>query len=231
MRQPGRGLRGPEYSVNPSPATVATMSTSSLRTQTRSRRTQARGAKLAIVGKANLPVRVAAPKASARANGAGRVRTFSADRDSLALTAFPAMVDRAVHATLARATGGLSPMAISEAFASWLAHVMLSPGKQMQLAQKACRKLARFQGYVSRSLREGPDAEPCIEPLPQDRRFSDPAWRASPFNFISPGVPAAAAVVAQRHHRRARRSRRSTRSMLSFAARQMLDMWRRPTSS
>ena len=199
------------------------MSTSTLRTQTRSRRTQARGAKLAIVGKANLPVRVAAPKASARVNGAGRVRTFSADRDSLALTAFPAMVDRAVHATLARATGGLSPMAISEAFASWLAHVMLSPGKQMQLAQKAWRKLARFQGYVSRSLREGPDAEPCIEPLPQDLRFNDPAWRSPPFNYLYQAF-----LLQQQWWHNAFTGvsglKPSNERMLSFAARQMLDL-------
>ena len=130
----------------------------------------------------NLPV-PAAPKdrAPAKARPAGN---FSADRDSLALTAYPSMIDRAVHATLARATAGLSPMAMAEAYFNWWAHIAFSPGKQMQLAQKAGRKLARFQNYVSRYLREGESAEPCIEPLPQDRRFRDESWQAPPFNFI-----------------------------------------------
>ena len=40
----------------------------------------------------------------------------------------------------------------------------------------------------------------CIEPLPQDHRFDDPAWRQWPFDLLC-RLPAVAAVVAQRHHR------------------------------
>ncbi|CAG0988409.1 polyhydroxyalkanoate synthase [Burkholderiales bacterium] len=149
--------------------------------------------------------------------------TFSVDRDSIALTAFPSMVDRAVHATLARATAGLSPMAMGEAYFNWWAHMATSPGKQMQLVQKAARKLARFQGYVSRCLREGRVAEPCIEPLPQDRRFRDPAWQSPPFNFIHQAF-----LLQQQWWHNAFSGvsgvARGNERMLSFAARQALDV-------
>ena len=170
----------------------------------------------------NLPVPVTPPTpASGRPRNAP-AGTFSADRDSLALTAFPSMVDRAVHATLARMTGGLSPMAMAEAYTSWLVQFAHSPGKQMQLAQKAWRKLARFQTYVSRSMREGPDAEPCIEPLPQDMRFRDPAWQVPPFNFIHQAF-----LLQQQWWHNAFTGvsgvKPSNERMLTFAARQVLD--------
>ena len=133
------------------------------------------------------------------------------------------MIDRAVHATLARATAGLSPMAMAEAYFNWWAHIAFSPGKQMQLAQKANRKLARFQNYVSRFLREGESAEPCIEPLPQDRRFRDEAWQAPPFNFIQQAF-----LLQQQWWHNAFTGisgvTRQHEKMLTFAARQMLDV-------
>jgi polyhydroxyalkanoate synthase len=158
-----------------------------------------------------------------RAPDAPRPGVFSADRDSLALTAYPSMIDRAVHASMARMTGGISPMAMAEAYFNWWAHIVSSPGKQMQLAQKAARKLARFQGYVSRSLRDGPDAEPCIEPLPQDRRFRDEAWKSPPFSLIQQAFllqqqwwhnAFTGISGVTRHHEK----------MLTFGARQMLDV-------
>ena len=173
---------------------------------------------------AKLPVPVPpTPTAAATVRRSAAPGTFSADRDSLALTAYPSMIDRAVHATLARATAGLSPMAMAEAYFNWWAHIVFSPGKQIQLAQKAARKLARFQNYVSRYLREGESAEPCIEPLPQDRRFRDDAWKAPPFNFVQQAFLlqqqwwhnafTGISGVTRQHER-----------MLTFAARQMLDV-------
>ena len=196
-------------------------------TRTKGRRPASKPPKPATdvaAGKANLPVPAAPTKpkgpVSARAPAAG---IFSADRDSLALTAYPSMIDRAVHATLARATAGLSPMAMAEAYFTWWAHIAFSPGKQMQLAQKAGRKLARFQNYVSRYLREGQSAEPCIEPLPQDRRFRDEAWQAPPFNFIQQAF-----LLQQQWWHNAFTGvsgvTRQHEKMLTFAARQMLDV-------
>lgn len=56
------------------------------------------------------------------------------------------------------------------AYMDWLAHLAASPGKQQELVSKALRKSARLALH---SLRCGTGtAKPCIDPLPQDRRFT-----------------------------------------------------------
>jgi len=91
--------------------------------------------------------------------------------------------DRAFRATLARATGGVSPAGLIETYVDWLAHLAISPGKQAQLVEKAARKALRLALYANRAATE-PETPPCIEPLPQDRRFRDEAWRQWPYNLI-----------------------------------------------
>lgn len=108
--------------------------------------------------------------------------------DPAGYTALFTVLDRAWHASMARYTLGLSPRAIGSAYLDWLGGVAFSPGKQAALLHKAQRKWMRFLTYTHAALREqGSDIPPCIEPLAQDRRFTDPAWRAPPFNFIQQG--------------------------------------------
>jgi len=90
--------------------------------------------------------------------------------------------DRMLHAGMARLTQGLSPASLAAAAGDWLTHLALSPGKQQQLGEKVLRKLNRLLLYMSQRAR-GPSA-PCIEPLPQDRRFQHPDWQQYPFNVI-----------------------------------------------
>jgi polyhydroxyalkanoate synthase len=90
--------------------------------------------------------------------------------------------DRMLHAGMARLTQGLSPASLAAAAGDWLTHLALSPGKQQQLGEKALRKLNRLLLYINQCAR-GPGA-PCIEPLPQDRRFQHPDWQQYPFNVI-----------------------------------------------
>ena len=92
-------------------------------------------------------------------------------------------LDRAFKANLARITSGISPAGMVALYVDWLAHLALSPGKQLQLAEKAARKSARLALYLGQTA-AGTDAPPCIEPLPQDRRFSGDAWQRWPFNLI-----------------------------------------------
>jgi poly[(R)-3-hydroxyalkanoate] polymerase subunit PhaC len=103
------------------------------------------------------------------------------ERDSYSSTALAEIIDRASHASIARFTAGLSPMAIAGAYLDWAAHLAFAPGKQVQLAQKAVRKAARLANYA---LRAASGAQNCIEPLPQDKRFADEAWRAWPYNLM-----------------------------------------------
>ncbi|MBU3993792.1 MAG: alpha/beta fold hydrolase [Alphaproteobacteria bacterium] len=93
-------------------------------------------------------------------------------------------LDRAAGTAMAQATHGLSPVTVAQAYSDWALHLATAPGKQLQLASKAVRKVARLGDYVARRLTD-PDAAPAIEPLPQDRRFSDPAWRKPPFNLLA----------------------------------------------
>ena len=89
--------------------------------------------------------------------------------------------DALLHAAFARATGGISPIAVRQAFEDWLAHLATAPGKQHELAQKAQRKLTRLALYLA-NLSAG--CPRCIEPLPQDRRFDHPDWQQWPFNVM-----------------------------------------------
>jgi len=111
------------------------------------------------------------------------------DRQVAALSALkvpegftPTGFDRALHAQLAHLTQGISPASVTSAYMDWLVHLAVSPGKQMELLSKAQRKVIRLALHAA----HGP-AEPgatCIEPLPQDRRFSAPEWQRWPFNLI-----------------------------------------------
>lgn len=130
-------------------------------------------------------------------------------------------LDRAAIAAIAQVTHGLSPATIAQAVSDWGLHLVLSPGKRFQLAAKIGRKLARLADYTVRNA-SNPGAEPAIEPLPQDRRFADPAWKQPPFNLIVQAFllnqqwwHAATTGIAgvTRHHE----------DIVAFAARQMLD--------
>ena len=83
---------------------------------------------------------------------------------------------------IAPATLGLSPTETIEAWVDWALHLWVSPARQMWLGWKASRKGLRLSEYVLKCLMQGGKADPCIDPLPGDRRFADPAWQEWPFN-------------------------------------------------
>ncbi|HEX9702986.1 MAG TPA: alpha/beta fold hydrolase [Rhodospirillales bacterium] len=87
------------------------------------------------------------------------------------------------HALQGRLTMGLSPATLSQAYGDWIIHLSLSPGKQAELAQKVARKLIRFGLYHGRYAGDR-STPPCIDPLPQDRRFAADDWQQWPYNVI-----------------------------------------------
>lgn len=95
----------------------------------------------------------------------------------------PATIDRLIHATMGRVTGSISPASLALAYIDWALHLAESPGKWQRLAEKAVRKAARFSIYAARACSDR-DVEPCIKPLPQDRRFRAASWQHWPFNLI-----------------------------------------------
>ena len=85
----------------------------------------------------------------------------SKDRDSYAFTALADIIDRSLHAFVARFTAGLSPTALGGAYFDWAIHLAYSPGKQVQLVEKAARKGVRFANYAARCAIRGPQEEPA----------------------------------------------------------------------
>jgi polyhydroxyalkanoate synthase len=131
-------------------------------------------------------------------------------------------LDRQVHATIARATLGLSPASLVAASMDWAFHLMFAPGKQAQLVEKLARKLHRFQLYALQYAR-GEHPACCIEPLAQDRRFDSPEWQQPPFNFIYQAF----LLIQQWWHNATTDVRGVSRhheDVVSFAARQILDV-------
>jgi polyhydroxyalkanoate synthase len=108
----------------------------------------------------------------------------SFERDSFNSTAFSDLIDRSVHAATARATAGISPSAITSAYLDWATHLATSPGKRLQLVEKAVKKTAKLARQVPQCLRPDDDCQACIDPLPQDKRFTDPAWQQWPYNLM-----------------------------------------------
>lgn len=147
-----------------------------------------------------------------------------ADRDSYTSTALAELLDRATHAAIAKQTMGLSPASLTGAYLDWLSHLAASPGKRLQLVEKAFRKWMRLQRHMMQCMLVQNGHGPCIEPLPQDHRFVSDSWQKWPFNFYyqshllmqqwwhvaTTGVPG----LSLQHER-----------MLEFTARQILDVF------
>ncbi len=95
-------------------------------------------------------------------------------------------LDFMTNAMLARLTMGVSPTAVMKDYFTWFARLAASPGKQLQLLEKATTNALTFYNYaVYHALDEG--GAPCIDPLPQDHRFEDEGWRRFPYNLIHQG--------------------------------------------
>ncbi|MEO1204880.1 MAG: alpha/beta fold hydrolase [Pseudomonadota bacterium] len=133
------------------------------------------------------------------------------------------VIDRSVHAATAHFTLGLSPAALSAAYLDWATHLAASPGTQTRLVEKAIRKSVKLARYTAASALYGGQTGPCIEPLPQDRRFENEAWQQWPYTFIYQSF----LLQQQWWHNATTGIRGVTRqheSVVEFASRQLLDM-------
>jgi polyhydroxyalkanoate synthase subunit PhaC len=153
----------------------------------------------------------------------GRHPTQQHDRDLYSVTALADITDRALHAATARFTAGISPAALAAAYLDWATHLAYAPGKRILLLNKALRKAMRFGTYLQKHAVSGGQTEDCIEPLPQDHRFTDEAWRKLSFNFFYQGF-----LLQQQWWHNATTGIRGVskqhENLVEFAARQILDM-------
>ncbi len=147
---------------------------------------------------------------------------ISVDENDDAEAADRRNIDRIVSVMLAKWTQGLSPTTLAGAYANWWVHLAMAPGKRTQLVQKALRKSARLALYNLNAA--SGRCEPCIEPLPQDKRFADPQWQSWPFNLIHQSFllnqqlwhnATTGVSGVNRHHEQ----------VVTFQTRQLLDMF------
>ncbi|HML13483.1 MAG TPA: alpha/beta fold hydrolase [Xanthobacteraceae bacterium] len=129
--------------------------------------------------------------------------------------------DRMVRAQLARATAGLSPWALAEAYFDWAVHLAHSPGRRLKLAGDAATGGIDTIFDCWRCLL-GATPEAAERALLHDERFRDPAWNAFPFNAY-----ARAFLSVERWWEEAttgvRGVSRQHAAEVTFGARQMLD--------
>ncbi|MEP3329132.1 alpha/beta fold hydrolase [Sedimentitalea sp.] len=133
-------------------------------------------------------------------------------------------LDKGLKAVQARFTGGLSPIALAAAYSDWALHLSSAPGKQLELVEKAIKKVTRFANYTALCAQNPETDETCITPLPQDRRFKDEAWQKWPFNAMSQAfllnqqwwhnATTGVEGVTEQHE-----------NVVEFAARQILDVF------
>ncbi len=151
--------------------------------------------------------------------------THHDDDESYAATALEDILDKSTHAALSKFTLGLSPSALAGAYADWLIHLMVSPGKQMQLHKKAIRKAVKLALYANQcAALTGSEPGTCIEPLPQDKRFRDEAWQRWPYKLFYQSF-----LLQQQWWHNATTGIRGVTSqhenVVEFTSRQMLDMF------
>ncbi len=134
-------------------------------------------------------------------------------------------LDVKAFARLAGLTFSVSPMSLWLAATDWAGHILLSPGKRldlMMLAQRqvAAASLASIRGLAARST--PPKSSAASEEL-LDKRFQNDAWQHWPFSLYAASFSmldqwwqAATTNVpgVDRHHAH----------LVSFGVRQMLDM-------
>ena len=136
---------------------------------------------------------------------------------------FAQTLDRVFKANLARLTAGISPAAIARTYFDWLVHLALSPGKQLELVEKAGRKSTRLARHAIQTAFD-PATPPCIDPLPHDRRFRDPGWQRWPYNIFYQTF-----LLSQQWWHNATTDidglAPESQRVMSFIARQMLDRW------
>lgn len=89
-------------------------------------------------------------------------------------------LDRISRAVMARNTGGISPYSIFQALNDWALHITRSPGRQLELAERAMKNAMQVAALAVQSKESSPDDLP-FEPMSYDHRFAHPDWTKMPF--------------------------------------------------
>lgn len=79
---------------------------------------------------------------------------------------------------MARLSGGVSAHAFFEAWTDWAFHTGHSPGRQLELAERAGQSALKLMNLATRL---DPDAAPPFVPKHYDHRFDHSGWKTPPF--------------------------------------------------
>ncbi|MBH0237920.1 polyhydroxyalkanoic acid synthase [Methylobrevis sp. L22] len=103
-------------------------------------------------------------------------------------------LDRSLRASVARLTGGISTHAFLDAWTDWTFHMARSPGRQLELLERAQQNLLKLMAHGGGPASDpgsdpgpGADADVAAEiaapftPKAYDHRFDDPGWQRPPF--------------------------------------------------
>jgi polyhydroxyalkanoate synthase len=133
-------------------------------------------------------------------------------------------IDRRVRAGLGRATGSLSVGSALLAAGDWWVNLLVSPGKQMELALLGLDYAGQLARYDIECFLAGPgETRRHVKPPARDRRFQDEAWLHWPYNVLHQSfllyeqwwdVATHGVLGVERKHE----------DLVSFAARQWLDL-------
>jgi polyhydroxyalkanoate synthase subunit PhaC len=133
-------------------------------------------------------------------------------------------IDRRLRAALGRATGSLSAGSALLAAGDWGINLVVSPGKQFELALLALEYAGQIARYDIECLLAGPgETRRHVKPPARDRRFEDEAWLHWPYNVLHQSF-----LLYEQWWDAATRGvlgvERKHENLVSFAARQWLDL-------
>lgn len=96
------------------------------------------------------------------------------------------LLDRETRSRLAKLTHGISPAALIDVWTDWSLHILFSPGRRAELAQRAVTQGFDLWRYGMMQAMGG-DPDPIIAPDAHDRRFRHPGWAKPPYSLYAQG--------------------------------------------
>jgi len=93
-------------------------------------------------------------------------------------------LDKALHASLSKYFGWLSPASFSMSFFDWYSHFIISPGKHVNLFKKTSEDIMQILLFSFQHT-SGRECTPCVQGRLDDDRFKNELWHKFPFNLYS----------------------------------------------
>jgi polyhydroxyalkanoate synthase len=126
-------------------------------------------------------------------------------------------IDRHAQSQIGQLTGGFSPVQTALVYLDWLGHMMMSPGKQLDVIRSTM--LDAQQAALNLTPVGNPDTA-----QPKDPRFASPGWQQWPFNVYAQGFQVLERAWDRATHDVPGLSHQNA-NVATFAARQWMDVF------